>query len=232
MTQADDEARKARDELTVFHKFIQLSELPVVSGSIENGDPKEREPDILCEIEGEGPIAFEITEFVDESLAREFKRILKHPENIVGNPIWAGGVMHVLGNKFTKDYKRACPIDLICYTNSLTLLPPDTLIPQMREYLEYIQQHGQFPPGFDKNPRPEFYLRDGQEWMRFRMDPQTEFDSPATDTHKKEYHKEYKMFKAGKQLPAQTTRTPNKNQFRGVWFMSIQEGEECCERIV
>ncbi len=222
---------KKRRELAVFQEFAQRSGLSVVSGSIENRNPPE--PDVLCEIEGEGPMAFELAEFADEGLAREVDRLSKRPEDAAGNFIWAGGVMHILGNKFTKHYESPYPIDLIGYTDGRTPLPPDVLIPQMREYLEYIQQYGQFHPDIEKEPRPEFYLgADQTERMRFRMDPQTEFDGPATDAHKKEYYNEYKMFKAGKQPPPQITRALNKNQFQGVWFMSIREGEECCERIV
>ncbi len=229
MTQADD---KARDELMVFHKFIQLSGLSVILDSIENGNPDEHEPDILCEIEGEGPMAFELTEFADESIAEEIDRLLKCQEDAVGNFIWAGEVMHILGNKFTKRYERSRPIDLICYTDGRIFLPPDVLIPQMRGYLEHIQQHGQFLPGFDKNSRPEFYLRDGQEWIRFEIDPSTTYDGLATDAHKEEYNEEYKMFKAGKRPKQEKRKPPKKNQFRGVWFMSIGKGEECCKRIV
>ena len=227
MTSADD---KKKRELAAFHKFIQLSGLSVILDSIENGDPDKHEPDILCEIEGEGPMAFELTEFA--GIAKEIDRLLKCQEDAVGNFIWAGEVMHILGNKFTKRYERSRPIDLICYTDGRIFLPPDVLIPQMHGYLEHIQQHGQFLPGFDKNPRPEFYLRDGQEWMRFEMDHSATYDGLATDAHKEEYDKEYKMFKAGKRPSAPPTRAPNKNQFRAVWFMSVVPGEEYCEQIV
>ena len=223
MTQADN---KAKCELTVFHKFIQLSGLPVILDSIEHGNPDKREPDILCEIVGQGSMAFELTEFADEVLAREIDRLNKHPEVTEGNFIRLGDVMHILGNKFVKHYDRSRPIDLICYTNVLTALPQNVLIPQMRDYLASIEQHGKFPLGYEKNPRPEFYCKDGQEWMKFMPDPTFSFDGPATDSHKEEYNKEYQLFKAGKQ-PNHTTRTPNKNQFRSVWFMSIKRGEEC-----
>ena len=219
---------KARRELAVFHDFTQLSGLSVVSGSIENRKPPE--PDIYCEIKGEGPMAFELVEFVDEGLAKEIAHVCKHPEDSGKKAIRMGGYMPIFGDKFTKDYKSSYPIDLICYAGAGGGLP-DVLISQMREYLEYIQQHGQLHPDIKRKPRPEFYLGDDQEErMRFRMDRLTELDDPATDSLKKRYQKEYRMFKSG-QRPSQTTRTPNKNQFRGVWFMSLQEGEKCCKRI-
>ena len=152
---------KKRRELAVFQEFAQRSGLSVVPGSIENRNPPE--PDILCEIEGEGPMAFELAEFVDEGIAKESAHVLKHPENSGKKGIWAGEVMHILENKFSKHYESPYPIDLICYTDGRTLLPPDVLIPQM-----------------------------------------------------------------GRQIKD----NPNTGQFRGVWLMSIQEGEECCERIV
>ena len=230
MTHGND---KKRRELEVFDDFVRLSRLSVVPGSIENRDPPA--PDIYCEITGEGPMAFELTEFADSGLIGEIARVCKHPEKS-GNGVWTADTASILGHifrKFTKIYESSCPIDLICYEKGRDACMSDigSVIQQMREYLRYLQQHGQFHPDIEKEPGPEFYLRDGQEWMRFWMDPLTEYDGPATDAHRKEYHKEYKIFKADKR-PSQTIHTPNKNQFRHAWFMSVVEGEECCERIV
>ena len=158
MTHAND---KKRRELAVFHEFAQRCGLSVVSGSIENRDPPE--PDICCKIEGEGPVAFELVELVDRSIAEERAHVLKHPEDSGKKGLWAGEVMPILAGKFAKHYEISCPIDLICYTDGRTVLPPDVLISQMRDHL---------------------------------------------------------------------ADNPNTGPFRGVWFMSTEKSEECCERVV
>lgn len=229
MTHGND---KKRRELEVFDDFVRLSRLSVVPGSIENRDPPA--PDIYCEITGKGPMAFELTEFADPGLIGEIERVCKHPEK--PGIVWTADTTSILGHifrKFTRKYESSCPIDLVCYGKGRNVLVSDirSVIQQMREYLRYLQRYGQFHPDIEKEPRPEFYLRDGEEWVRFWMDRYTEHVGLATDAHRKEYHKEYKRFKAGKR-PSQTIHTLNKNQFRHVWFMSVVEGGECCERIV
>jgi hypothetical protein len=53
-----------RKELAVFSDFALASGLRVVEGSVEKRPPPE--PDVLCEIEAEGPVAFELLELVDQ----------------------------------------------------------------------------------------------------------------------------------------------------------------------
>lgn len=55
-------------ELTIFSRFSEVSGLPIKPDSIEKRKPPE--PDILCTIEGEGPVAFEMVEIIDKDLAR------------------------------------------------------------------------------------------------------------------------------------------------------------------
>lgn len=58
-----------RKELAVFSDFARDSGLHIVEGSVEKRSPPE--PDILCEIEAKGPVAFELLELVDqERIAR------------------------------------------------------------------------------------------------------------------------------------------------------------------
>lgn len=56
-------------ERTVFSEFAQVSPLGIRLSSIEKRQPPE--PDILCEIAGEGPVAFELTESVDSEFMRQ-----------------------------------------------------------------------------------------------------------------------------------------------------------------
>ena len=152
---------KARRELEVFHEFAHRCGLSIVSGSIENREPPQ--PDIYCEIEGEGPMAFELAEFADERIAKESAHVRKHPEDSGKKYIRAGEVMPILAHKFARNYDSSCPIDLICYIAGRIFLPPNVLVPQM---CTYIKEH------------------------------------------------------------------PDTGPFRGVWFLSVQEGEECCKRVV
>lgn len=52
-------------ELSVFTAFASICGLRVISESIEKRDSPE--PDILCQIEGEGPVAFELVELLDQA---------------------------------------------------------------------------------------------------------------------------------------------------------------------
>jgi hypothetical protein len=54
------EIDKAQIELVVFARFVRLSGLPVQENSIQKRRPPE--PDILCELQSQGQIAFELAE--------------------------------------------------------------------------------------------------------------------------------------------------------------------------
>jgi hypothetical protein len=63
---AYDDQHSSR-EMIIFSRFAAVSGLPIRPGSIEKCQPPE--PDILCTIEDEGPVAFEMVEIIDENLA-------------------------------------------------------------------------------------------------------------------------------------------------------------------
>lgn len=52
----------------LFAKAARKRRMKVVEGTIQRRDPPE--PDILCDVEGVGPVAFELTECLEEELAR------------------------------------------------------------------------------------------------------------------------------------------------------------------
>lgn len=56
---------QAAAERAVFAEFARVSGLPILLDSVDSRDPPE--PDILCDVEGEGPVAFELGEIVNES---------------------------------------------------------------------------------------------------------------------------------------------------------------------
>ena len=63
--------QQAREELKVFSLFAKASGLPV--RRVTSGDAGQGQPDILCEIQGVGPVAFELTELVTPTFARELQ---------------------------------------------------------------------------------------------------------------------------------------------------------------
>lgn len=60
---------KAERERIIFQMFVEAAPLPVVPGSIRSEPPPA--PDILCEIQGRGPVAFELVEIVTPALVQE-----------------------------------------------------------------------------------------------------------------------------------------------------------------
>lgn len=56
--------KHAAREVEIFRAFASTCGLPVLPESVEKRDPPE--PDILCHIDGEGHVAFEMVELIDE----------------------------------------------------------------------------------------------------------------------------------------------------------------------
>ena len=70
-----DDRQKARLELEVFQEFVERSHLSIVPGSIEGRCPPE--PDVLCEVSGEGCVAFELKGITDEAVEKAISHQLK-----------------------------------------------------------------------------------------------------------------------------------------------------------
>ena len=86
---ADTDISQEEREQVTFQLFMEAAHLPVISGSIRSEPPPA--PDILCEIQGRGPVAFKLVEIVTPARAQEItngKRLEKafkaagerHPE--------------------------------------------------------------------------------------------------------------------------------------------------------
>jgi len=72
MSGLDEQGSK---ELTIFSSFAEVCPWPIRLKSIQKREPSGQqgeppEPDILCEIEGERPVAFEMVQIVDQGLAQ------------------------------------------------------------------------------------------------------------------------------------------------------------------
>lgn len=77
---------KRREERGIFEDFARSAGLAIVEGSLAQPDP----PDILCEIEGLGPVAFELVQLdTGRELARmsDFRRV---------SELWADVAAHVV----------------------------------------------------------------------------------------------------------------------------------------
>ena len=56
-------------------EFASVAGLPIVPGTVESRSPPE--PDIVCEIEGRGRVAFELVTLFDEDLPRTLSRAVR-----------------------------------------------------------------------------------------------------------------------------------------------------------
>ena len=59
--------KQSKYELAIFKSFATVCALPIITKSIEKRDPPE--PDVKCNVEGGGTIAFELTELIDRGFA-------------------------------------------------------------------------------------------------------------------------------------------------------------------
>jgi hypothetical protein len=132
------ESDKAQVELRVFEQFVKLRGLTVVPGSIRKGTPPD-EPDVCCELEGEGPAGFELA----EACAPEFKAAVSSARHGgSAEAIWGADVSRTtLKNKLTKRYSVDFPIELVIYVG-MTALPDDVLAPTLESSAQF--NRGQF----------------------------------------------------------------------------------------
>jgi hypothetical protein len=121
------ESDKAQDEFRVFERFARLRGLKVVPSSMRKGVPP-GEPDICCELEGEGPTGYELA----EACAPEFKvAISKTLRDGFADAAWGADVSRTtLKNKLKKRYSVTFPIELVIYAG-MTALPDDVLAPKL-----------------------------------------------------------------------------------------------------
>lgn len=118
-------------ELLVFSEFAEKAHIGVVSGSIEKRPVGE--PDILCAIEGEGPVAFELAELCAEDVAATISSITDGGSAVIST---SDPTATVLQKKLHKTYQSHAPIELLLYTNSRLVTPDDVILSTLRPILE------------------------------------------------------------------------------------------------
>src|SRR5258708_4015339 len=123
--------QKAARERRVVLGFIPLSGLAIDPESVESRPPPE--PDILCVVQGEGLVAFELVEICDPAIAATVTEMRER-----------GGVKFVRSadtsqntvlKKLRKQYDTPHPIELLCYTSGRTVSPDDVIISYVRDVL-------------------------------------------------------------------------------------------------
>jgi hypothetical protein len=124
------EAEKSEREIAVFRDFARVAGLGIDESSVRKRVPPE--PDLLCVVEGEGPVAFELVELCDPNLAKVFADPLRPGNEFIRTSDPSPGIVR---NKLRKTYKTEHPIELLCYTDGRVITPADVILPSIRPYL-------------------------------------------------------------------------------------------------
>lgn len=125
-------------ELKVFAEFGKRSGLRIAPASVAKRSPPE--PDIFCEIEGRGGVAFELAALCDQKSAKIMSDLAQQdvPDEI---PYWrpdsAEAIWRICRSKRNKSYDTQYPIDLLLYAEGV-LAPEDVVI----SYIESAFHHG------------------------------------------------------------------------------------------
>jgi len=119
-------------ELSVFREFEHKSTLRIDPNSVEKCSG-ESEPDIICKLIDEGPVAFELVEICDPTLAA------------TASELRSGGVavfstsdpsQEIVRRKLQKTYKSDAPVELLCYTNARVVTPDDCILDAIRPWFD------------------------------------------------------------------------------------------------
>ena len=125
---------QSKYELKIFRRFATICDLPIITKSIEKRNPPE--PDIKCNVEKVGNIAFEITELIDRGFANILEKQIdtkteleKHYSQLDDRE----------KEKFFSKYSDA--IIFIHWENSLSLKRRKKLFPKLFKHLLSLNDH-------------------------------------------------------------------------------------------
>jgi hypothetical protein len=124
------EADKAKREIAVFTRFVEVSGIPVDVGTVEKRVPPE--PDLLCSHQSDGLVAFELVELCDPNLAKVFADPFRPGSEYIRTSDPSGWIVR---SKLRKSYETSHPIELLCYTDGRVITPADVIIPTIQPYL-------------------------------------------------------------------------------------------------
>jgi len=120
------EKTKGETEITVFLRFLEVSQLPINRESVEKRSPPE--PDILCTHQSEGLLAFELVEMCDSRLA---KSLAKASDGYLRT---SDPSANIISKKLRKNYETDAPIELLCYAGRI-ITPDNVILPTIKPYL-------------------------------------------------------------------------------------------------
>lgn len=121
-------------ELAVFREFAKKAPLRIDHTSVEKRNG-ESEPDILCEIIGEGPVSFELVEICDSALAATIAHLRSGG---VATGSTSDPSIEIVRRKLHKRYKTDSPVELLCYTNARVITPDDGILAAIRPWFDAI----------------------------------------------------------------------------------------------
>lgn len=121
------EKEKGEEEVAIFLRFLEASDLPIDRSSIEKRPPPE--PDILCAHQTEGEIAFELVELCDPRMAKSIAE-LDGSYLRTSDPS-----SRIISKKLRKKYQTNVPVELLCYTAGRIVTPDNVILPTIRPYL-------------------------------------------------------------------------------------------------
>ena len=121
-------------EKRVFEAFCDASELSINKDSIKNMKP--RKPDILCEVDKIGLIAFELTEIIDRNCANNLKKQIA-TQNFLYD--YYSNLPEDFKNQFKEKYKNARIWPK--FHDSCTKRQRKSILPKIFEYLLSVNQN-------------------------------------------------------------------------------------------
>lgn len=125
-----NEAAKGEIEVKVFERFVRLRDLCITPGSVEKRVPPD--PDILCSVEAEGLVGFELTEACAPEFAEAEARVRTRGGSAF---VWGRDAsINTIRRKLKKSYPVTYPIELILWAGR-TALPDDVLQPMVTPLL-------------------------------------------------------------------------------------------------
>ena len=123
------ELEKGEVEIAVFGEFARQRDLLVEDSTVKKLQPPN--PDLSCEILGEGTVAFELVEICDASMARLSSR------GVEANGVYlrtSDPTRAVVEKKLRKQYQTALPVELLCYSGQV-VSPDSTIIAEIQALL-------------------------------------------------------------------------------------------------
>ena len=142
-----------KEEMVVFENFLRVCEYPIIRESIKQQSPPK--PDMFCELETGATIEFELTNSIDQQLARKMNdcRILDKGGFNTDDPIERMVLDKTEKLRDGKYERSAQRFELLVY---LGLMP---IYPRQKETIPLFLERNKKIQGFDKI----WIFRDDQE---------------------------------------------------------------------